>query len=577
MKLRKRQCLKLFIKVLGVCIMTEFVMQSISQYHSASTVGHGTGKSDNSTYNCYNGICSENNILEASNGQEKMAVDRYNEDAIPETLKQISGQNSRNEIATGASSKLLNEIFPPRSPDELNKTLQEARDIMEPIVQEIEDIRKVILSRSELWEKPRPPSIVILSNSDYFISKLKRNSVDVLYDSTKKSSNATAPTKARIRTINIWSTKEKLMRIFKPGFFVDYASNDCSNIERGTIYGHRMAKRMFNATCSTNLSKAWKAKSFQIDSFRLGQPEGYRHKNHTHLMVGYIHVIRKGAVDLNGDVSTGRLKIVIRRCSMVKSNTIPHPSTTHVFDEVFTIAQFWGSGFYHGTVEDFTRIGPYVSFLQKHSKIRIHVKTRTGFIKAFLEHFDISSGRVVTGSVGAKILYVPAGTPCGRSAIFPTYLLSMEFGNRMTTGVQPRRSIVLIKRTTKRRFRYHNQILKMLEKVAKDWSHLKLKVEVYPDNPVPGLKDTLAMMNRAFVVIAPHGAGESNLLFSESGTVMIEGLCKSGGARAILCYRNLAQVVGHRYYGILSKRSCYTATPETIEAPLKQILNHYFN
>ena len=529
MKLRKRQYLKLFVYVLGVCIMTEFVMQSISQYHSASTVEHGAAiESNNSSYNCNDlGMCSKDNILETSNGQEKLAAGRYNENTIPETLKQVSGQNSRNEIATGASSKLLSEIFPPRSPEELSKTLREVYDIMEPIIQEIEDIRKVILSRSELWEKPTPPSIVILSNSDYFIPKLTRNSVDIFYDSNKNSSNGTAPTKARIRTINIWSTKEKLMRIFKPGFFVDYASNDCSNIERGTIYGHRMAKRMFNATCSRNTSKAWKPKSFQIDSFRLGQPEGYKHKNNTHLMVGYIHVVRNGAVDLNGDVSVGRLKIVIRRCSMVKSKTIPHPSTTHVFDEVFTIAQFWGSGFYHGTVEDFTRIAPYVPFLQKHTKIKIHVKTRTGFIKAFLEHLGISPGRILTGSVGARILHVPAGTPCGRSAIFPTYLLSMEFRNRIITGVQPRWSIVIIKRTNKRRFRYHNQIRKMLEKVAKDWSHLKLKVEVYPDNPVPGLKDTLAMMNRAFLVIAPHGAGESNLLFSESGTVMIEGLCKS--------------------------------------------------
>ena len=105
---------------------------------------------------------------------------------------------------------------------------------------------------------------------------------------------------------------------------------------------------------------------------------------------------------------------------------------------------------------------------------------------------------------------------------------------------------------------------------------LKLKVEVYPDNPVPGLKETLAMLNRAFIVIAPHGAGEANLLFSEPGTVMIEGLCKSGMARAILCYRNLAQVLGHRYYGILSRQSCYTATPQTIEAPLLKIMSSYF-
>ena len=33
------------------------------------------------------------------------------------------------------------------------------------------------------------------------------------------------------------------------------------------------------------------------------------------------------------------------------------------------------------------------------------------------------------------------------------------------------------------------------------------------------------MFNQAFLVIGPHGAGLSNLLFSEPGTAVIEGTC----------------------------------------------------
>ena len=570
MILRKRRCMKLLIYILGVCAITELAIQNISQ-NNLSTKIH---RIVSDKY-----VCDEDHL-----GECDELYDEPNEQVPPEMQEEEVSHNGKRHTVKNRGNKMLDKIsfgehfnanyfnntFPPRSLKELYLTLQEAHDIMRPIIQEIEDIRTVILSTRQLWEKPRKPSLVLLSNNEYFTRKLNRNSLDVL-----DGPGMTSSPKPRIRTINIWSTKAQLKRIFKPEFFVDYASNNCSSIERRTVYEHKMARRLFNSTCNTNVSKAWETKPFQSNSFKIGQPEDYK-TNNTHLMVGYIHIIKNGAVDLNGDVSVGRLKIVIRRCSMVRSTTIPHPSTKQVFNEVFTIAQFWGSGFYHGTVEDFTRIAPYVGFLQKHKKIKIHVKTKTGFIKAFLEHLGISPGRMVSGSVGARILYLPAGTPCGRSAIFPTYLLSMEFRSRMASPVQPRTSIVIIKRTTKRRFRHHNKILIMLQSVATERPELKLKVEVYPDNPVPGLKETLAMMNRAFIVIAPHGAGESNLLFSEPGTVMIEGLCKSGGSKAILCYRNLAQVLGHRYYGILSKQSCYTATPDTIETPLRQIMNYYF-
>ena len=100
-------------------------------------------------------------------------------------------------------------------------------------------------------------------------------------------------------------------------------------------------------------------------------------------------------------------------------------------------------------------------------------------------------------------------------------------------------------------------------------------MEVYPDNPVPSLPRTLEMFNRALIVIAPHGAGESNLLFSEAGTVMIEGLCSAAG-RANYCYRNLAANLGHRYYGIYNRHSCYGATPDVIIPPVEQVLDLYF-
>ena len=99
-----------------------------------------------------------------------------------------------------------------------------------------------------------------------------------------------------------------------------------------------------------------------------------------------------------------------------------------------------------------------------------------------------------------------------------------------------------------------------------------IKVELFTDENLPTLEETMAMFNRAFMVIGPHGAGETNLFFSEEGTVNLEALCLSGG-RIVLCYRNLMRVLGHRYYGLLPEGDCKDTHPEQLEETLRYYLN----
>ena len=74
------------------------------------------------------------------------------------------------------------------------------------------------------------------------------------------------------------------------------------------------------------------------------------------------------------------------------------------------------------------------------------------------------------------------------------------------------------------------------------------RVELFPDNPVPPLKRALQMFNRAFLIVAPHGAGLSNAFFSEPGTIIIEGLCYEGG-RANMCYRSVCELFNRLQLG----------------------------
>ena len=78
----------------------------------------------------------------------------------------------------------------------------------------------------------------------------------------------------------------------------------------------------------------------------------------------------------------------------------------------------------------------------------------------------------------------------------------------------------------------------------------------------------MTIFNRAFMVIGPHGAGETNLFFSEEGTINLEGQCIIHGI-VNLCYRNLMRVVGHHYYGLHPDRDCKETTPEQLEETVR--------
>ena len=101
-----------------------------------------------------------------------------------------------------------------------------------------------------------------------------------------------------------------------------------------------------------------------------------------------------------------------------------------------------------------------------------------------------------------------------------------------------------------------------------------IKVELFSDTHLPNLEGTMAIFNRAFMVIGPHGAGETNLFFSEEGTVNIEGQCFIKG-NINLCYRKLMRALGHRYYGLFPsiERDCRNTTPEH----LSDIIRYYID
>ena len=314
---------------------------------------------------------------------------------------------------------------------------------------------------------------------------------------------------------------------------------------------------------------------FNISAFNVGLPQGYEFYLNKKATVTYIHVLPNAVVVEDGDIYINGLKIVPQRCQQnlrYQANIIK--DTSYSKNKIFTIAQFWGAGYFHAMIENLPRISPYLEILRKHKDIKIHVKKKTAFIVTALNILGIDSCRIITGNWKADIIYMPAGTACGSPSIFNIQLLSMEMRLRIPYPPQERKSIIVIQRSTKRYFKHHKKIVELIKEYLKDSD---VTVEIFSDQLLPTFNDTMAMFNRAFMVVAPHGAGESNLIFSEPGTVLIEGLCVKNKQEIVLCYRNLMSSLGHEYFGFLAKNNCLETKAEELLPVISYYMNKYLN
>ena len=283
----------------------------------------------------------------------------------------------------------------------------------------------------------------------------------------------------------------------------------------------------------------------------------------------YVLVIAGAFVTLDGEVIKDDLAIIPMGCQMTKPVHYFQPTNSpERHREVFVLAQHRGTTFFHFLIETLTRIAAYLSFLMRHPSIKILVKKETSFTVKFLAALGIEPSRLVGGNIQADIVYMPAGTGCGHAPIFNAQLLSMQFRAGMSEPEPPRDTIILIRRSKKRWFDHHHDILAMLRRHA---DSVGLKTVVYGDNPVPGFHETRKLFSRAYIVVAPHGAGESNLIFSQPGTILVEGICYDSRGRPNWCYRYMMTVLGHRYCGLMFEKQCMNITAADVEPFVKFI------
>lgn len=467
---------------------------------------------------------------------------------IPHNVTYNSGNDTFTPLQTQIKAKANVGV---KYADDLTRKLKKSADILQQFVRNIDTMRNIT------WKKVENSSLGV----DYF-RNINTNFTIIYATITNKYFDSVANFK-EIRTFRLdvsWSE----MLSFLPDVYTPVVSHP-------QFAGKKPYRNRLKITNDPIASLA-KSGKVQKSLFAPALPplEGV---NASHVTAHFIHMIPMAAVSSNGEVTFPQLRLIPTECVYARH---VHLNTNDMkfYDEVFSIAQYWGEGFYHFAIENLPRISPYLSFLHEHQNIKVHVQLdgNPAFTSDFLERLGISRDRLVHGSVGAKILYIPSGTPCGQPNIFATYLLSLYLRKTAPT-TEGKNSIILIRRSKKRFFLKHKQIYQLLSKVADIFG---LRLDVFGDSPLPSLEETMDLFSRATVVVAPHGAGLANLLWTKPGTVVVEGICFNTGLTTTnLCYVTLAHILGQVYLGIMPVRTqdCRWTNPQDIQEVVMFYLN----
>ncbi|CAD5119036.1 unnamed protein product [Dimorphilus gyrociliatus] len=363
-----------------------------------------------------------------------------------------------------------------------------------------------------------------------------------------------------VSTIVLWGESLEEMKKIVPDQHFPYTSSDCRGLENHAIYGNSDGKRFYNVSCSDKLADLWKPAHLDIVRFGMGLPlngmDTLRKiwNKPKAIPATYILIVKDGVSNSEGDVWVESTKIVIQRCYQDLRPIFPrHLNITVNYKEIFVMTQYFGGSFFHFNVEGLPRLTPHLKWLEQNPHIPILIskpKYKNAF-DGFIKVIGLPRERFVFDKiVRAKVLYMPAGGICGRSAVFGSVATSIYLRSRLNApeiGKQPD-SVVIIKRSSRGRlWMNHDEIYNQVKAEADKRS---FKTVIFGDKPSPTFEEGMKMFARAVMIIGPHGAGLSNILWSSPGTVIIEGMCDIVPRKVNLCYRNLAQLLGMRWYGI---------------------------
>lgn len=205
----------------------------------------------------------------------------------------------------------------------------------------------------------------------------------------------------------------------------------------------------------------------------------------------------------------------------------------NVYDKVVSISHNWCRAVFHSIVECLVKLGYYIPELLIETAIKIHTIKSVAVKYLFLLGFN--SSRIVYGNIYVTKLLILEKGSCGSPPPI-IHLHSINYYLRSKIKSKKIYDIILVKRYGIREIINHNDVYNAL---IIRFSRNRIAI-FYPNT---SFSNTLNYFKYAKLIVAPHGAGLSNIIVS-SKCIVIEYLINN------LCYSSLSKKLGLDYYGI---------------------------
>lgn len=476
----------------------------------------------------------------------------------------------------GNFSGFTGKPYPPYLIKSSGTFLNRVHDFNVAITQVKEEIEKHRGYRE--WQDVKQPNElqVIWGSVDDFLQRLSDH---------KEVMTLVLPWVASFELWSRWDSTNDFSNVLIKEYFTWSASQPlCEWIETpGFTKAHWDA--VYNRLCITDVHLTAKSHSIEwlyfhakpINAEHYWPNDGLSYPSHFYisppLEILYINILEDAVINLSGDIISGGIKVVPYTCSHDRIPTIPIEYLERpIYRDVFVITQFWGTTYFHKMLEVMPRIAAYLEFLRMNPNVHIHAPEDHSKVSELLRVLGLNTERIVTGITRAKVVYFPQGTPCGFPKVHELQILSHHYRNyiRENLPANPRNRLVLIKRSGLRRFLQQEQIEEVLLRIAT--AH-NLNFTLFADSPTPALHETMSIFNSALLIVGPHGAGLANMVFSEPGTLVVEGVCNPPHVN--MCFQFAAHDLGHRYHGIPSEGGCESVVsiaPETIDSVVQELM-----
>jgi hypothetical protein len=212
-------------------------------------------------------------------------------------------------------------------------------------------------------------------------------------------------------------------------------------------------------------------------------------------------------------------------------------------DTAITIARRRGGAIYHAPIDIISSLVHVNSSLVWNDSVYLHVHTQTAYVKEWLSIVGINSDRLISGGFRAKWLYVPELRTENPSRVQLTWLQQMVWKGIGFPDLA-KRNLLIVSKRGHRGISNHGGVMQLAKEYAATHG---LEVYIHGAKKLPPVKEQLELFSRAVMVLAPHGAGELNIIASLPGACIVEMFPWYYHDKSLV---RLITLLGHHYTGI---------------------------